>query len=74
MPNPSITLDHVHFIRKNAAAAAQWHIDKLDAKIVRSGEVKGAPQLYVEIGGGSMLIARGERPGEGALDKPGLER
>ena len=73
MPNPNITFDHVHLISKNAPAAAQWYVDKLGGEIVRSGEVKGAPQVYVEIGGGSMLIVRGERPGETTADKPGLE-
>lgn len=73
MPNPNITFDHVHLISKNPQAAAQWYVDKLGGDIVRTGEVRGAPQVYVAIGGGSMLIVRGERPGESTGDKSGLE-
>jgi catechol 2,3-dioxygenase-like lactoylglutathione lyase family enzyme len=71
MPNPNITFDHVHLISKNVSAAAQWYVDKLGAEIVKSAEVRGAPQVYLEIGGGSMLIVRGERPGETNSDKAG---
>ncbi|MEQ1772989.1 MAG: VOC family protein [Burkholderiales bacterium] len=73
MPNPNITFDHVHLISKDPQAAANWYVDKLGADIVRNVTVKGAPQVYVEIGGGAMLIVRGERPGESTDDKSGLE-
>jgi lactoylglutathione lyase len=73
MPNPNITFDHVHLISKDVAAAANWYVDKLGGDIVRNVTVKGAPQVYVEIGGGTMLIVRGERPGESTAEKPGLE-
>ena len=73
MPNPNITFDHVHLISKDATAAANWYVDKLGADIVRNVTVRGAPQVYVEIGGGTMLIVRGERPGESTSDKSGLE-
>ena len=72
MPNPNFTFDHMHLISKNPAAAVQWYVDKLAGEIVRCGEVRGAPQLCVIIGGGSMLIARGERPGETTGDKVAL--
>ena len=73
MPNPNITFDHVHLISKNPHTTADWYADKFGADIVRSGTIKGAPQVYVEIGGGTMLIVRGERPGESTDDKSGLE-
>ena len=73
MPNPNITFDHVHLISKDPAATANWYVDKLGGEIVRSGEIRGAPQLYVELGGGAMLIVRGERPGESTDSKAGLE-
>ena len=73
MPNPNITFDHVHLISKDPKTAAQWYVDKLGGDIVRDVAVKGAPQLYVEIGGGAMLIVRGERPGESTDDKNKLE-
>jgi catechol 2,3-dioxygenase-like lactoylglutathione lyase family enzyme len=73
MPNPNVTFDHVHLISKNVPATAQWYVDNLGADIVKHAEVRGAPQIYLEIGGGSMLIVRGERPGETANEKAGSE-
>lgn len=73
MPNPNITFDHVHLISKDPAAAANWYVEKLGGDIVQSVSVKGAPQVYVEIGGGAMLIVRGARPGESTDDKSNLE-
>ena len=73
MPNPNITFDHVHLISKDPQSAANWYVDKLGGDIVRDGTIKGAPQVYVEIGGGTMLIVRGERPGESTDNKAGLE-
>lgn len=73
MPNPNITFDHVHLISKDPLAAANWYVDKLGGDIVRNLMVRGAPQVYVEIGGGTMLIVRGERPGEKTDNKSGLE-
>lgn len=73
MGNPNITFDHVHLLSKNVTATAQWYVDKFGAEIVRTAEVRGAPQAYLEIGDGSMLIVRGERPGEVAKEKPGVE-
>ena len=73
MPNPNIAFDHVHLISKDALSAAAWYVDKLGGDIARSVVTKGAPQVYVDIGGGAMVIVRGERPGETAGDKPGAE-
>jgi len=73
MPNPNITFDHVHLISKDPQSTAAWYVDKLGGEIVKDVAVKGAPQIYVEIGGGAMLIVRGERPGESVDSKTGLE-
>lgn len=73
MPNQNITFDHVHLVSKDPRTAAAWYVDKLGGEIKRDGMIKGAPQVYVEIGGGAMIIVRGERPGESTSGKPGLE-
>lgn len=73
MPNPNIGFDHVHLLSRDVSATAQWYVDKFGADIVRTAEVRGAPQAYLEIGDGSMLIVRGQRPGEAATDKGGVE-
>jgi catechol 2,3-dioxygenase-like lactoylglutathione lyase family enzyme len=73
MPNQSIVFDHVHLISKDAVSAANWYVDKFGASIARNMMVKGAPQVYVEIGGGAMILIRGERPGESVGGKSSLE-
>lgn len=72
MPDISITFDHVHLVAKNPQAAADWYADKLGGKIVRSLDVKGAPQVYVSFNG-FIVIVRGQRPAESAENKPGLQ-
>ena len=73
MPNANVTFDHVHLVSKDPQAAANWYAANLGGDIVRNGTIKGAPQIYVEIGGGAVLIVRGERPGENSGAKAGLE-
>ena len=72
MSEASISFDHVHLVAKDHHASAQWYADKLGGKIVRSIEVKGAPQVYVSVGA-FIVIVRGQRPNESASEKTGLE-
>jgi catechol 2,3-dioxygenase-like lactoylglutathione lyase family enzyme len=72
MPETGLAFDHVHLVAKNPRTTADWYVDKLGGKIVRSLEVKGAPQVYVSLGG-FLVIVRGQRPSESANDKPGLQ-
>ena len=72
MPGHSLAFDHVHVVAKDPQATANWYVDKLCGRIVKSGTVKGAPQIYVSFGG-PMVIVRGQRPQETAAEKPGLE-
>lgn len=72
MPDASLAFDHVHLVAKDPPAAAHWYVEKLGGEIIRSIEVKGAPQVYVSIGG-FMILVRGERPGEQVDGKSGLE-
>ena len=72
MPETSLAFDHVHLVAKNPRATAEWYVENLGGKIVRSLEVKGAPQLYVALGG-FLVIVRGERPSESAKDKSALQ-
>ena len=71
MSDVKIVFDHVHLVSKNPAATAAWYVEKLGGEITVSGDVGGAPQIYVEFQGATLII-RGERPGEQAVDKPGL--
>src|SRR5262245_28376799 len=71
MPDVSLSFDHVHLVARDPDATARWYVDKLGGKILRSGDVRGAPQIYVSIAG-AMVIVRGERPAETAGDRPWL--
>lgn len=72
MPDATLTLDHIHLVAADPPEAAKWYVDKLGAQIVRSIEMKGAPQIYLSFGN-AMVLVRGQRPGEKAAGKNGLE-
>ena len=72
MPETSLAFDHVHLVAQDPQATADWYVGKLGGKIVRSLAVKGAPQIYVSLGG-FIVIVRGERPAERAAVKAGLQ-
>ena len=72
MSAPTLSFDHVHLVSTEPDAAAAWYVEKLDALLVNRLEVKGAPQIFVKVGDATLII-RGQRPGEAAADKSGLE-
>src|ERR687895_2456076 len=72
MADATLTIDHIHLVAADPHAAAKWYVDKLGAQIVRSIEMKGAPQIYLSFGN-AMVLVRGQRPGERAAGKNGLE-
>ena len=67
MSNPAFRFDHVHIISKNPRAAAEWYVEMFGATIAADTVARGAPQIFVELGGMTILI-RGERPGEAPAD------
>jgi catechol 2,3-dioxygenase-like lactoylglutathione lyase family enzyme len=67
MSNPKLTFDHVHIISRDPRAAAQWYVDILGGRIAADTVARGAPQIFVELGGVTILI-RGRRPGEEPVD------
>ena len=67
MSNPAFKFDHVHIIARDPKASAHWYVDMLGATIVRDTMARGAPQIFVELGGATILI-RGKRPGEEPAD------
>jgi lactoylglutathione lyase len=72
MSNASLSFDHVHVVSKDPHATVGWYVDKLGATLAKSTVSKDAPQIYLSFGE-AMIIVRGERPGERAQDKAGLE-
>lgn len=63
MSNPAFTFDHVHIISEKPQEAAAWYVEMFGATIAADTVARGAPQIFVELGGMTILI-RGRRPGE----------
>lgn len=63
MSNPAFVFDHVHLISENPRATARWYAETLGARITAETEARGAAQIFVALGGMTILI-RGARPGE----------
>ena len=66
MSNPAFTFDHVHIISKNPKVSANWYAEMFGATIVADTVARGAPQIFVGLGGMTILI-RGRRPGEAPI-------
>jgi catechol 2,3-dioxygenase-like lactoylglutathione lyase family enzyme len=66
MSNPAFKFDHVHIISENPHASADWYVEMFGATIVADTVARGAPQIFVELGGMTILI-RGKRPGEAPI-------
>jgi catechol 2,3-dioxygenase-like lactoylglutathione lyase family enzyme len=63
MSNPAFIFDHVHIISEDPHASAAWYVGMFGATIAADTMARGAPQIFVELGGTTILI-RGRRPGE----------
>ena len=63
MSNPAFQFDHVHIISEHPHESAAWYVAMFGATIARDTVARGAPQIFVELGGMTILI-RGRRPGE----------
>ena len=63
MSNPAFKFDHVHIISKDPQASADWYVEMFGATIAKNTVARGAPQIFVDLGGMTILI-RGPRPGE----------
>jgi len=63
MSNPAFTFDHIHIISQNPHEAANWYVQMFGAEIVADKTAYGAPQIFLELGGKTLII-RGHRAGE----------
>ncbi len=66
MSNPAFKFDHVHIISETPRASAEWYVTMFGATIAADTVARGAPQIFVALGGTTILI-RGRRPGEEPL-------
>jgi catechol 2,3-dioxygenase-like lactoylglutathione lyase family enzyme len=72
MSNPAFTFDHVHIISETPRASAEWYVTMFGATIAKDTVARGAPQIFVELGGMTILI-RGRRPGENPVPTRPIE-
>jgi catechol 2,3-dioxygenase-like lactoylglutathione lyase family enzyme len=63
MSNPAFRFDHVHIISEHPHDSANWYVAMFGATIEADTVARGAPQIFVSLGGTTILI-RGRRPGE----------
>ena len=69
MSNPALTFDHIHLISPDPKATVRWYVDVLGATVTADTMARGAPQIFMEIGG-KIIIVRGKRPGEAPKEGP----
>jgi lactoylglutathione lyase len=72
MTKPPIRFDHIHIISREPHKSADWYVDKFGATIKADTIARGAAQIFVEIGG-SIIVIRGQRPGEEPVDSRPIE-
>ena len=63
MSNPAFEFDHIHIMSQSPKDSANWYVQMFGADIVADTVARGAPQIFLEIGGKTLII-RGQRPGE----------
>ncbi|HMK66036.1 MAG TPA: VOC family protein [Thermodesulfobacteriota bacterium] len=68
----NLVFDHVHLISKDPKLTAVWYVEKLGGKVLYNSEFGGAPQVVVGFSGATLII-RGQRKGETAAEKKGLQ-
>ena len=63
MSNPAFTFDHIHIMSQTPHESAKWYVEMFGAEIVADTIAYGAPQIFLELGGKTLII-RGHREGE----------
>lgn len=71
MSNPAFSFDHVHLISPDPAKTAQWYVDILGATLTADTSAYGAPQIFLELGGATIII-RGQRAGEAPVARKAM--
>ena len=51
MSKPALTFDHIHVISETPHKSAQWYVRLLSAEIVTGTIARGAPQIFLSLGG-----------------------
>jgi catechol 2,3-dioxygenase-like lactoylglutathione lyase family enzyme len=68
-----LSWDHIHLISRDPLAAVEWYKEMLGGAVTQvQNDLRGAPQIDVNIGGKTVVI-RGVRPGEQPADPRPIE-
>jgi len=62
------SFDHVHLLSKDPQATARWYVEMLGAELVADTVARGAPQIFLLLGGANIVV-RGRRPGEDPTER-----
>ena len=60
-PRQPFKFDHVHIISQDPEALAKCYVEMFGATIAANTMARGAPQIFVDLGGVTILI-HGQRP------------
>ena len=63
MDRVPLEFDHIHLIAEDPRATVAWYVEMLGAEITADTMARGAPQIFLDVGG-KIIIVRGKRPGE----------
>jgi catechol 2,3-dioxygenase-like lactoylglutathione lyase family enzyme len=63
MSDGAFEFDHIHIISADPTQAANWYVQMLGAEIAADTIARGAPQIFLNVGG-RIIVIRGARPGE----------
>lgn len=72
MSSPALTFDHIHIIARDPRATVRWYVEMLGATVTADTVAYGAPQIFLEIGG-KTIIVRGKRDAEAPVDTRPIE-
>lgn len=73
MSNPAFRFDHIHIMSRDPGAAAKWYEEMFGARIVANAVSRNAPQIFLELGGMTLIIRGGraeEDPADGREIRP----
>ncbi len=71
MTKPQLRFDHIHIISREPHKSADWYVDMLGATVKADTVARGAPQIFLEVGG-AIIVIRGQRPGEEPVDSKAI--
>lgn len=72
MFKPPLKFDHIHIISRAPKATVSWYVEMFGANVAADTLARGAPQIFLEVGGAKIVI-RGKRPGEEPVDSRSIK-